>query len=66
MFKSYIIWGPRIWTWADDTIMYVVFPNFFLQTEPIIEDMVLQQTMMQMKHQHILQQQLMEVHCEDL
>ena len=32
-----------------------------LQTEPIIEDMVLQQTMMQMKHQHLLQQQLMEV-----
>ena len=32
-----------------------------LQTEPMIEDMVLQQTVMQMKHQQLLQQQLMEV-----
>ena len=33
----------------------------YVQNEPIIEDLMLQQTMIQMKHQQILQQQILEV-----
>ena len=35
--------------------------SMYFQSQPIMEDIVLQQTMIQMKHQQLLQQQLIEV-----
>ena len=42
-------------------ILYPLLKNINFQNEPIIEDLMLQQTMIQMKHQQILQQQILEV-----
>merc|ERR1719192_2928246 len=43
-----------------------LFSGAIVKTEPMIEDMVLQQTVMQMKHQQLLQQQLMELNKQML
>ena len=41
------------------------FNNYtFVQNEPIIEDLMLQQSMIQMKQQQILQQQILEVELD--
>ena len=37
---------------------------FILQSEPIIEDLMFQQHMIQMKHQQFIQQQLLEEHYQ--
>merc|ERR1719347_440014 len=41
-----------------------MFPTGIVKTEPIIEDIMFQQHMLQMKHQQFIQQQLLEEHYQ--